>query len=359
MNNTAVDILPKWVFRARWTYEISVWEIGLIIKDLINNIIDSSNSVNYKDELLKYSEKRINDCFWPQNRLISIHQYSRFIKKFKRELFIKKFPELSNNIDDFCFYLKARVSLSMHPEKIEEVIEFMRENDVKIFKPWIFRTYWKSVLKVWFNTFCRWKNGEIDWKYIHSLINEKYPCSFSYMKVRPKFTKQFLLERSREILDKAIEERWYWYPSQDLGLLDKNVYISLCKLPEYRNEANRPDLESRGIMDVNSRPNWFSIAKDLWKKYQDTMRIWRWEWIREIVYRNLDDAVEELIDTLDIIGVEKWSPWIIYNNNANLYAWFKNHHRKDDWSVDWDLIVSKLPQQISSNFSCVSIVNWM
>lgn len=339
------DCLPEWTFYARAQHEIYISELKLIVAKVILENFD-----NIDDEFIKKADSAFENCFWNEERLISMHQYSRFIKRFDRAEFKSKYIELTELLDSFCFQLKARVSLAMHSDKIDTLVQLMKDNNIQIFRPWMFRKLGKEWLKSWFWTYCRDKDGKVDWYLVYSLVNEKYPCQFEYMEIREKFTKDFALEKAREILSFLIAEKWEWTPAWDLERLDKWIYMFLTSLPEYRREAKRPDLEMKWFENTWTRPNWYMIAKDLWEEYYNTMRIWvAWWW--EIEYRSYDDAVEELIDTIEMLWVSEWSASTIYENNVNLYAWFKNHYSKEneEW-INWNYILKDLPLNISRWF---------
>lgn len=344
------SLIPKWTFLARWTREISINDLRNVSFELIYNIIEENNIKNV-DAIISDWSKEFKKTFWGEDRYSSMFQYSSRIKNFDRENFIVRNPEISNHVDWFCLQLKTRIALTMYPEKIDETVNILKENNLKTFKPWIFRKYWSESLKTWFTTHCRSKDWKVDWEYVHSLIIQQYKCDFSCEKKRPPLTKEYVIKTTREILDNSIEEKWYWHPYEDLEKTDKTLYIYITQLTEFRVEADRPDLKSRWLSHIKSRPNWFKISEYLWEKYKMTMRIWRWQWIKELEYRNLDWAIDELQDFLEKEWFPYWSSWLLHRKNRNLLNWFKAHLSDPKWNINWDKIVNLCSMEIKDKFT--------
>lgn len=343
------DFIPEWIFMDGATNLLSTIDIKEFTNEVVMEILESNN-LPITNKLFEEVESAFQTCFWENEEYISIHHYKNLIKKFSREEFLISNPELSNHVDWFCFRLRTKVALAMNPEKIDELVKLLKDNDIKVFSVSMFRKYNKEVLKNWFWKNCRWSDWKIDWKYVHWIVNEQYECEHSYQNHRKQLTKTYSLNKAREVLDELIDEKWYWYPADDLERLDKWVYLYLIRQDEYRIYSKRPDLELQWLKDSKSKPNWFFIAKDLWEKYLFSMRIWRWEWTRELELRSKESAIDELNDTINLLWIKYWNPTLLYNYNVNLYTWFKNHVRNDNWEIDWESIVELTSDDVKKSF---------
>ncbi|MBI3331652.1 hypothetical protein HYZ99_01695 [Candidatus Peregrinibacteria bacterium] len=329
-----VDVLPAGGFKARSETPLPTEQVLSLLREAVNRVVPETEQ---KLEVVVRIVARMAATLNGVRQIASINSWAHLLSAhFDKGCDKQEHPESAEFIDGICHVLRGRIALELHPEKIAELVDMLRSHGLQQWNVNTFRRLGRESFKNWFSN-VRAQDGTIDWAIITERVNQVYPCQFIFQAHRENFTKRTALSRARELADSAVAEKDHWHPAADLEGQDKRLYMFLISLPEFRRKGRRPDIDHR----KDNRPNWTKIAEEMGPLYQATMVISRKG--HEIIYRDFDDAIDELGDLLEDVNPDSWTITFIERNNSNLYAWFKNHCRDEQGTVDIDRIVNALP----------------
>ncbi|MDB4978161.1 MAG: hypothetical protein JWM56_347 [Candidatus Peribacteria bacterium] len=301
------------------------------------------NIENKVESIFKEKESKRPKISKPFTSMRIAMHYNR--KSFDVEGFKIAQPEAAIYIDGFCHLLRAKVALTLFPEKIEELIVILQSENLHEWNPSILEQEGRVALKMWLSDNVRDRHGKIDWKIITQKVNQLYPCELRYMDHRDAFTPESALETARKVADEFIMQKGHWHPAYDLERKDKAVYSYLTGLDQFRRPSDRPDIDHR----KDTRPNWFAIAKAMGPDYESTMIVGLKG--NEQKLRTFDEAIDELCDTVKDLGWNSWNANKLMHGNSALYAWFKYHCRNEMGKVDILRILKALPIEIREKYA--------
>lgn len=329
------DRVSDGIFHARSDASLSVEQVQTLLQEAVDRAIPEGDQ---KQEITNRVVSRISAIFSGVQEIASINSWSHLLSaRFDIGRDKQEHPESSGYIDGVCHVLRGRITLALHPKKIDELAEMLRSHNLHQWNVNTFRRLGSAPLKNWFSKNVRAENGTIDWALIAELVNRIYPCTFVYQEHRENFTRDSALSRARQLIDDVLAVKNQWHPAIDIEAPDKQLYFYLTSLAEFRRKAKRPDIANRR----DDRPNWSKIAEAMGARYQETMVISRKG--HENAYRDFEDAIDELGDLLDDNNPDTWTITFIERRNSALYAWFKNHCRDEQQNVDIRRIAQALP----------------
>lgn len=343
--------LPPGTFCAPSNYPIKKEKLEQMALETARQIIESDQNAELSiPAILEKVSAEFRACFSKLDVLDSMYAYPHYRKNFDREYFAARHPNLEKYITPFCFRFRAQVALTLHPEHIQRVAEELRKEDKKSWRPEFLNTKGRVNIKNWFGANIRNDQGKIDWPLIAKKVSEMYTCDFEYQEQRANYTLESAAAEAKELLDSAIKQKGYWNPSADIDLVNKSLYAFITSRPQFRRAAKRPDLDKYETDNDRSRPNWFAVAAHLGQEYETTLRIGWWN--SEQKYRDFNDAVDEMCDTLHVKGYPKWSLVTIYKLNANVYAWLKTHCRTENGdAIDINKILNTCPEEVREKYT--------
>jgi hypothetical protein len=343
--------LPAGTFCAPSQYPLAKEELKEMALETAQQVVlkDQAGDLIKIPSILDTVGDEFDACFSRMEVLDSMYAYPHYRRNFDRARFAVRHPDLENYITPFCFRFRAKIALSLHPEHVQRVAEELRSANKKSWRPEFLDTKSLVNIKNWFGANIRDDHGKIDWSLISGKVLEIYACDFEYQEQREDYTLESATAEAKEQLDRAIAQKGYWNPSADIDCVNKSLYAFVTSRPQFRRSAKRPDLGKTETDDDQSRPNWFAIAAHLGPKYETTLRIGWWN--AEQRYRDFNDAVDELSDTLHVKGYPQWSLVTIYKLNANVYAWFKTHCRTENGdAIDIDKILKACPEEVREKY---------
>ena len=323
------------MFHARSGVSLSPEQVQALLRDAAEQAIPEGDQ---KTVITESIVSRISAILNGVQQIASINSWSHLLSaRFDVGRDKEEHPESAGYIDGVCHVLRGRITLALHPEKINELADMLRTHNLQQWNVNTFRRLGQVPLKNWFSKNVRAENGTIDWALIAELVNRIYPCEFVYQEHRENFTRDSALDRARQLIDDVLTQKSQWHPAIDVEGQDKQLYIYLTGLPEFRRKAKRPDINNRR----DDRPNWSKIAEAMGPRYQETMVISRKG--HENAYRDFEEAVDELGDLLEDSNPDTWTISLVAQRNSALYAWFKNHCRDAQENVDIRRIAQALP----------------
>lgn len=343
-----IQRIPPGVFCAPSKHPLKKSDLKCMALETAEQVVLSDQNFDSREivSIMGRVSSEFDRCFSRMNVLDSMYAFPHYRNNFNRESFAARNPDLEAYITPFCFRFRAKVALSLHPEKIVDMAQAFQAANVQSWRPEFLDTRELINLSHWFGANLRNDEGRIDWPLIHEKVSAIYPCVFEYQEQRENFTLASATALARELIDRAVESKGYWNPSSDIDLVDKGLYSFITSRSEFRRPAKRPDIGNR----TQSRPNWFAFAEHLGPQYETTLRIGWWN--AEQRYRDFGDAVDEWGDMLHAQGYPQWSLNTIYEKNANVYAWFKTHCRSDDNSgIDIRKILEASSQEVREKYT--------
>lgn len=301
--NQVLDLLPpsireKWsIKRVEWTNQDAVNDLRVILEK------ENPSSLNPT-----WIAKQSDGVYRTIVRAISNKEYASWEDFIGRE-----FPEWRER-----YGLKHREVAGQWNVLLENILETQNPD---VFSPaWIYN-HDPSLFNSITSNF-RKENNEVDWEYVIDRLPEEWRSRWAYKKStwNPERADEELLT----LLEKENPE--YFHP---LWITSHNKKLSGYILRHFRNEEG---VDWKRLLE-NLPPHW----RERWR-----------------IFPNIptpDEVKKDLIDLLQEKKPKHFNPSWIMEQNSSLYQRMTRMFRTDKGFIDWNTIISSLPQELSGRWT--------